>query len=153
MTWRFIPAFENNNTVIIRDTDSFLNIRDKAAVDEWLASDKKFHIIRDNQVGHTSRIMGGMWGVRNGLENTKKNLIKLIFLIIMELINFVKQSYLSNIINDVFIHDDHEHFIDEKNVHKLPKTQYTGYIGEIKCYKYENIESKYSIKLDNLSRN
>ena len=45
MFWRFLPASEKGIDVMIsRDTDSRLNIREKSAVDEWLASDKKLHI-------------------------------------------------------------------------------------------------------------
>ena len=36
MMWRFIPAFETKQTVIIRDTDSRLNIREKLAGKPYL---------------------------------------------------------------------------------------------------------------------
>tara|TARA_B100000214_G_C23840852_1_gene568717 strand:- start:18 stop:827 length:810 start_codon:yes stop_codon:yes gene_type:complete len=154
MTWRFIPAFETNNIVIIRDADSFLNIRDKAAVDEWLASDKNFHIIRDHENGHTSKIMGGMWGVRNGILKKYKHLI--------DKINtshdygadqdWLNKKIYPNIINDVFIHDEHNHHKDEKNVHKLPKTDYKGFIGEVLCSNYQNIKLKYNINLKSQNR-
>jgi hypothetical protein len=63
--WRFIPVGENHDVVIIRDTDSRLNSREKAAVDEWLKSDKAFHGMRDH-IEHNVPIMGGMWGCRRG---------------------------------------------------------------------------------------
>ena len=67
MFWRFYPASETGVEVMIsRDTDSRLGLREKAAVDEWLASDKNFHIMRDHPY-HATQILGGMWGVRNGL--------------------------------------------------------------------------------------
>ena len=65
MFWRFFAA-DKDDVVISRDTDSRLGEREKAAVDEWLASDKDFHIIRDHPY-HRTEILGGMWGVRNGL--------------------------------------------------------------------------------------
>ena len=66
MFWRFYAAGDPTVDVMIsRDTDSLLNIRDKAAVDEWLNSGKLFHIMRDNIV-HDAKIMGGMWGARKG---------------------------------------------------------------------------------------
>jgi len=52
--------------MISRDTDSRLNLREKAAVDEWLSGDKNFHIMRDHPA-HDATIMAGMWGVRNRL--------------------------------------------------------------------------------------
>ncbi|MDJ0677683.1 MAG: TIGR03032 family protein [Calothrix sp. MO_167.B42] len=70
--WRFYPAVDSDVAVMIaRDTDSRLNAREKAAVDEWLLSDKKFHIMRDHP-GHKYLILGGMWGVKgNGLDMVK----------------------------------------------------------------------------------
>ena len=64
---RFLPAYEkNNNIVIVRDADSRINRREKAAVDEWLNSDKDFHIMRDHPKNR-SKILAGLWGVRNQL--------------------------------------------------------------------------------------
>lgn len=65
MFWRFLAA-DNDDVVISRDTDSRLGQREKVAVDAWLASDKDFHIMRDHPY-HATEILGGMWGVRNGL--------------------------------------------------------------------------------------
>jgi len=65
MFWRFFAA-DSDNIVISRDTDSRLGLREKAAVDEWLASNKDFHIMRDHPY-HKTEILGGMWGTRNGL--------------------------------------------------------------------------------------
>ena len=65
MFWRFLAA-DSDNIVISRDIDSRLGLREKAAVDEWLASDKDFHIMRDHPY-HGYHIMGGMWGCRNGI--------------------------------------------------------------------------------------
>ena len=66
LTWRFLAADIEGATVIIRDTDSRLNLREKAAVDVWLNSQYDFHIMRDHPF-HVSRIMGGMWGARNNI--------------------------------------------------------------------------------------
>jgi len=65
MFWRFFAA-DGDDTVISRDTDSRLNIREKDAVDAWLESDKNFHIMRDHPL-HRNIVMGGMWGARNGV--------------------------------------------------------------------------------------
>lgn len=67
MFWRFEPASDSNcEAMISRDCDSRLNLREKEAVDEWLASDKGFHIMRDHP-WHGSKILGGMWGVKKGV--------------------------------------------------------------------------------------
>lgn len=62
--WRFAAAAEAGVEVMIsRDADSRLNLRERAAVDEWLASDHAFHIMRDHPF-HTDPMLAGMWGVR-----------------------------------------------------------------------------------------
>ena len=49
MFWRFLPASDTDVEVMVsRDTDSRLSEREKAAVEEWLESDKGFHIMRDH---------------------------------------------------------------------------------------------------------
>lgn len=73
MFWRFFAA-DDSHVMISRDTDSRLGLREKAAVDEWLASDKDFHIMRDHPY-HQTEILGGMWGVRGGLLNGIKDMI------------------------------------------------------------------------------
>jgi hypothetical protein len=63
--WRFYPAGDPDVAVMLcRDTDSRLNWRERAAVDDWLTSGEPFHIMRDNRE-HGAVIPGGMWGVRD----------------------------------------------------------------------------------------
>lgn len=65
MFWRFLAA-DGDSIMLSRDADSRLTFREKSAVDEWLSSDKDFHIMRDHQY-HGVPILGGMWGCRNGV--------------------------------------------------------------------------------------
>jgi hypothetical protein len=75
MFWRFLPASDPKVDVMIsRDCDSRLTIREKEAVEEWLKSDKLFHIMRDHPY-HKTEILGGMWGVKKPLLNNMKNLM------------------------------------------------------------------------------
>ena len=78
MFWRFLPLDDEEvkdvDIFISRDTDSRLGIREKAAVDEWLSSGKKLHIMRDHP-HHGTFILGGMWGIRRGLFSSIKDLI------------------------------------------------------------------------------
>lgn len=107
MFWRFTAASDENvEAVIMRDCDSRLWFREKTAVDEWLESDKNFHIMRDNHQ-HSTPILGGMWGVRGGLlkdmqqyinEYTKGDFWQ------------VDQNFLRDVIyplvkDDAFVHD------------------------------------------------
>ena len=62
MFWRFEPLTDLTiERFIVRDTDSRLNVREAAAVQEWTESGKEFHIMRDNPQ-HGALICGGMWG-------------------------------------------------------------------------------------------
>lgn len=73
--WRFLPAGDPQvETLIARDTDSRLNARERAAVQAWLASNRDFHVMRDHP-HHCFPVLGGMWGVRNGLLSNIRELI------------------------------------------------------------------------------
>ena len=74
MFWRFLAA-DSDDTMMSRDADSRLSYREKLAVDEWLDSDKDFHIMRDHQY-HGIPILGGMWGVRNGALKGMRQMIE-----------------------------------------------------------------------------
>jgi len=66
MFWRFEPILSvDTEAMIVRDCDSRLTLREKAAVDEWMESDAGFHIMRDHPY-HGTQILGGMWGIKQG---------------------------------------------------------------------------------------
>ncbi len=75
MMWRFesidSPEVEVNMS---RDTDTKFLLREKLAVDQWLSSDKDFHVMRDHP-HHTYKIQGGMFGVRKNKNIVWKELI------------------------------------------------------------------------------
>jgi len=74
MFWRFETSYDPNVDVsIFRDTDSRLNNREKFAVEEWLQSDKTFHIMRDHPF-HGYPILGGMWGFKKNKQYPMKKL-------------------------------------------------------------------------------
>lgn len=64
MFWRFEDYFIKDATVLIRDADSRFSQREVDCVNEWLASTKDFHIIRDHE-HHVVPILGGTSGCRN----------------------------------------------------------------------------------------
>jgi hypothetical protein len=62
MFWRFLVAdSENVERFIVRDADSRLDMRERAAVDEWIGLATPFHIMRDHYA-HAQAINGGLWG-------------------------------------------------------------------------------------------
>jgi hypothetical protein len=77
MFWRFWAAEDPEVDIFLsRDCDSRFSEREFFAIKEWLDSDKDFHIMRDHPY-HTTPILGGMWGCRNGLMR-KIGIIKMI---------------------------------------------------------------------------
>lgn len=108
MFWRFYPASENDVEIMLsRDCDSRLNRREKSAVDEWLSSDKSFHIMRDHP-WHGTEILGGMWGVKYPkLSNMKKLIdeyIKGEFYQVDQ--NFLREKIYPLVKEDCMVHDE-----------------------------------------------
>lgn len=80
MMWRF-EAIDDPTVEIMmsRDTDTRILFREKIAVDEWLNSDKLFHIMRDHP-HHNNVILGGMFGTRKlpNLPNWKEKMDEIV---------------------------------------------------------------------------
>ena len=57
--WRYMAMLDPLvDSFMARDSDSEINQREAAAVYQWLASNRTFHVMRDHQ-GHYASIMGG----------------------------------------------------------------------------------------------
>ena len=132
MFWRFYTIDDPEVTVSLsRDTDSRLSIREKLAVDQWMESDKGFHIMRDHPY-HNIEILGGMWGI-------KKNIINDFRLLCDDFRkgNYyqVDQHFLREIIypivkDNCMVHD--EFFNINKNSLNFPsKRENKGFVGEV----------------------
>lgn len=62
--WRMEAAFNPAVEIFhVRDTDSRIGARERAAVAEWEESSVPIHTMRDH-TRHTAPIMGGLWGAR-----------------------------------------------------------------------------------------
>jgi tetratricopeptide (TPR) repeat protein len=62
LCWRFQVANDPGvHRFLVRDIDSVLTARERAAVDAWIASGRSFHIMRDWWT-HTDLMLAGMWG-------------------------------------------------------------------------------------------
>ncbi|MEQ8291128.1 MAG: hypothetical protein RIA08_02895 [Roseovarius sp.] len=73
--WRFLASDDPNvDYFVCRDADSRLNVQEFLAVDEWLRSGKRFHVMRDH-IYHMELILAGMWGgVAGVLPNMRESL-------------------------------------------------------------------------------
>jgi len=74
--WRFFVAEDPEvDRFIIRDCDCIISCQERVAVDEWIASGKHFHIMRD-YASHTELIHAGMWGgVRNSIPKVSELIV------------------------------------------------------------------------------
>lgn len=86
--------------LLSRDLDSRINEREVAAVSEFLASEKHFHVMRDHPA-HSAPIMGGLWaarpvGVRGKLNSSFKQLFKVTTFTAMYLTSFVAILYFAH---------------------------------------------------------
>lgn len=60
--WRFEVADDPEvKRYLVRDCDSVINTQERMAVDEWLQSDRHFHVMRDFCT-HSEIVLAGLWG-------------------------------------------------------------------------------------------
>ena len=111
--WRFRPlADQQVERFISRDCDSRISIRDEIAVNEWINSEKKFHIIRDHPKGHRYLINAGMWGAKgNSIPNFSELMSTYIQKNTRKRDCTVDQRFLADVIyklivSDLFVHDE-----------------------------------------------
>jgi hypothetical protein len=132
MFWRFNPASEDDVDIMIsRDCDSRLSQREKSAVDEWINSDKGFHIMRDHPY-HGVEILGGMWGVKKGvLPEMKKfidEFIKGEFWQVDQ--NFLKEKIYPLIFNNSMVHDEFHNYESFKKKFPLERLN-KEFVGDV----------------------
>lgn len=136
MFTRFLPCENEKELYLSRDCDCRLINREVKAIEQWLATDKKFHIIRDHP-WHNTLILGGMWGIKNMcIENLR-------FQIMYWCLEYIKlnekkekgpdQYFLKNLYrlvkNDIYVNDEFFEYETEKykiNIERINKE----YIGE-----------------------
>lgn len=77
MSWRFLIAAEPVKWFQILDIDYRMIPRGKEAVDEWLESGRKFHVMRDHPQHSIHAMNGQMWGgYGNSIPNMKQLIMK-----------------------------------------------------------------------------
>lgn len=73
--WRFLASDDPTvDRFICRDTDSRLNAQELIAVEAWLRSGKRFHVMRDH-IYHMELMLAGMWGGVAGVIPDLKGLM------------------------------------------------------------------------------
>ena len=60
--WRYLVADDPAvDRYLVRDADSVINRRERVAVDDWLASNRHFHVMRDGP-NQCDLVLAGLWG-------------------------------------------------------------------------------------------
>ena len=108
---RFLAISDFNlDVVIFRDADSRLSIREKLAVDEWIASSKILHIMKDHPSHAIYPIFAGMFGLKGKIILGIEQLLESFEKYNQEHYNY-DQLFLANYIykefkDDSLIHDE-----------------------------------------------
>ena len=112
--WRFLIADDREvERYLVRDCDACVNPRERAAVEDWIASGRHFHVMRD-ALTHTELMLAGMWGgVRGALPSIKREMID--FSLNAQLSRTADQTFLRERIwptvrQSVLIHDSQFRF-------------------------------------------
>lgn len=125
MFWRFMAITRPDvDVMIVRDCDSRVSERDVAAINEFMGSDKLYHIVRDHPIGHHYPMNGGMWGCKKNpfisrinnhiddylrtnfshvfnTENAKKDSIRNADQM------FLMERIYPNVVNSIMVHDEY----------------------------------------------
>lgn len=73
--WRLLALVDSDvncregSRVCFRDADSRVSAREVEAVNDWVRSGRKFHIMRDHPNHSARKMLAGMWGYRVGAKS------------------------------------------------------------------------------------
>ena len=142
MLWRLNPVFANFATSVFpRDADSKITEREINMMNEFLFSEKKFHVIRDHEL-HYMPIMGGLFGVKHDIFYIfKSNKILKRLRNVKNLYNhdqlFLSDYVYLKIIKCALIHTSSYRYLNE-NVNSVEKSiSYCGMYDNINLAKFD----------------
>ena len=131
MSWRFLAAVDPQvEIVVVRDADSRFTKSELLAVNEWLASNKKFHVMRSDALKEP--IMAGLWGVRGAVPQIRTQMEKQLRSANSwkhgEDQRFLRSSLYPLVTGDVFIHEmysqEKRRYFTEEDIHPFPSIAY-----------------------------
>lgn len=112
----------------IRDADSRITERDRWCINEFLKSDKSYHIIRDHAL-HRSRIMGGLFGWKKPMTLSIPFGVQALYGADEA---FLRDSVYPLILQDTLIHTNISAFEREQtNPIELPQKDAYDFIGNV----------------------
>jgi hypothetical protein len=115
--WRFEPLFESDdNIVIVRDSDGRITHREQMAVQEWLSSDKKFHVYRDHEAHFEFPVIACAFGLKGKLSENLHLIMKEFATKTNYYTNdqvYLREFVFKEVQNSVMIHSMHEGWFGE----------------------------------------
>lgn len=131
--WRFLVADDKTvDRFLIRDCDSIVNVRERLAVEQWIDSQRHFHVMRDFYT-HTDLVQAGMWGgVVGALPPMGQAFCRYVESKIQHRTmdqDFLREEIWSTIRQSIMTHDSFFSFgsyCDFPKLGRLPKGQYVG---------------------------
>lgn len=112
--WRYSPLeWADVSAILFRDLDSRPSLRERGAVDEWLCSDRKFHVMRDHPF-HTEPVLGGLWGAKKGHGLALASAAKIYGIDgrFGSDQRFIRQMLYPEMTESLLVHQDHPYFSD-----------------------------------------
>ena len=127
MMYRYLPlVFAKAG--FVRDADSRITERDRWAIQEFLKSNKKYHIIRDHAF-HKSKIMGGLFGWKQPLASSYPLEAEYTY---GDDEAFLASSLYPRIRNDALVHTNIRGFVGEHvELITIPQKDTTDFIGNV----------------------
>lgn len=105
LMWRYKPFYDKDNSLImVRDCDSKITQRECLLIDEWMRSDKPFHLMRDH-LHHAELIMAGMFSGHSDYFPRKINLLSSDYIYDRWLDQENLRKLYKEINNKCFVHD------------------------------------------------
>lgn len=95
--WRFLVADDPTvDRYLIRDCDCVVNVRERAAVADWIQSGQPFHLMRDFY-SHSELILAGLWG---GIQGALPPMVPMInaYLKVVDAERTIDQRFLRHLI-------------------------------------------------------
>jgi hypothetical protein len=133
--WRFLVADDPSvDRYLIRDCDSVLNVRERVAVDEWLATACHFHVMRDIYA-HSELVLAGLWGgVRGALPPMAEAIVAYVerFVYHRTLDQcFLREEMWPTIRQSVLVHDSQFAFGDRRDFPPVGRMLPGHHVGQI----------------------
>ena len=147
LLWRFLVMGDSSiDRYIVRDCDSVVNIKESLAVEEWITSNRRFHIMRDFYT-HTDLILAGMFGGTTDIFPNIKDLIDKFHKIKNPKVSHQDQLFLrvfiwQTIKKDVLIHDRYFRLENTKEFPPHPPQNGYEHIGENVGRRFLNISDE-----------